>query len=777
MSGQPPALAGPVEPEEVPMSVRSRLRSLPLLTAAIPFCLVVATSATAQTLPVDPGRVREAVRDLPLPPLSMDQPEPDGPVWARGRDYKARFDATGWQFSCRTNAEVPAVPVHFAAVGCSIAGVPLPCEPAVPVQDGNWITYEHGAVRQLLEAREAGIEQIFVIDRLPGRGALQLSLAVKSELQAEDLGEGVRFTGPQQAVHYGEAVAIDADGRRCAAPTAWRSGRIEIDVPAAFVATARLPLLIDPLVAAVPFASTSAANVYTDGHDIVWDASSQRYVVVYEIVFSDGDHDVFAYRLDADFNFLSGIVIDTSTAMWERPRVAYLAYGAQCLCVAQVGSGPGSTTRTIRARAFNNGAVGSAFDIEVPGVPGHLPGDKRSPDVCGDSNPVGPTFYTVVWENQTAAGIDIHMKQVAQTNALVNAAPTQLTASIAIERTPSISKSYGPAPVAAQFAVVAWESRLPGSTHSDIRQIVLSPTGAILVGETVVDGSGNNDVRPAVSSPSLGLPAAPVGQQQRRVMIAWERRNGGAPDIVARVVDPLTGTGSIATNLTALDTPLAAQGAIQEHAEVDCDGYLFTVVFHEVAPAATGSLDVRASTFQLDPNGALALESTAVVQNSARVERAPYIASRYSSSGVPDTRHGLFWIVTGASPQLWGGNYVSSDAAGGFTIYPSGCGALSISAFGSTRIGESFTVASGAASGLPGFVFGNPFSLYLPQCPNCEIGVDGVLVGGSTLALQIPPLLSLLGVVVSTQAFTFDASGPCLGNLTLSATIDAELYW
>ena len=749
-----------------------RPRSLSLLAAALSFC----SMAVCQTR-ADEARVHDAVRELPLPAVLVDRPEPAGPVWARGRDYKARFDATGWQFFSRTDGVVPAAPVHFAAVACALGGVPLPCEPAVPVQAGNWIHYEHGAVRQLLEARDGGIEQMFVVDRLPNRGALQLSLTVQTDLHGEDLGDGVRFTGAQQLVHYGEAVAIDAAGRRCAAPTTWRAGRIEIEVPAEFVAAASLPLLIDPLVAAVPIASTSTTNVYTDGHDIVWDASSQHYVVVFEIVFAGGDHDVFAYRLDPNFNFLTGIAIDTSTAMWERPRVAYLAYGAQCLCVAQVGSSPAATTRTIRGRAFNNGGVGSAFDIEVPGVLGHLPGDKRSPDVCGDSNPLGPTYYTVVWEHQSAGGIDIHMKQVAQTNALVSAVPTVLAASSAIERTPSISKSYGPGPVAAQFAVVAWERRVLGGTHSDIHQLVVGPTGAILVGENVVDASGNNDVRPAVSSPSLGLPTLPVGQQQRKVMIAWERRNGGAPDIVGRVVDPLAGTGSSAVNLTALDTPLAAQGAIQEHPEVDCDGYWFSVVFQAVDPAASGSLDVRASTFRVDANDQLALEGTTVVQNSANVERAPYLASHYSSTGVPALRHGLFWVVDGSTPQLWGGNYDSSARVGGFSNYASGCGGLSINAAGSTRLGDSFTITSGAQTGLPGFVFGNPVSQYLPQCPTCEIGADGLLVGGATLQVQVPPQPTLVGLLVSTQAFTFDVTGPCLGAITLSSTIDARIYW
>jgi len=710
-----------------------------------------------------PGDIATAA--MTIPAVAVDQPQPDGPWLFRGASYKATIGRDGWRFAPRPPSVDLLRPIDFRLTSFRVGGEAQALVAAAPVRDGNFVRLDHRSVIESLEARADGVEQTFVVPHLGQRGALQLVVQVDTQLRGEDVGEGVRFADEHHDVHYGEAIAIDADGRRCSAPTQFAAGAITIDVPDEFVATARLPLTIDPLVASqmVPFPGTQIETPL--GRDVVWDEAYGCYVVVFEVEWTPGDSDVFAYYLTPELQYQLSVLVDVGPLAWTRPRMAYLRSGGQCMVVCQTRNAA-NTAWTIRGRAFIPGLLSSEVVVEDPAVPGHLPGDKWTPDICGDSRPNAPAFYTVVWESRDASGGDVHMKQVQSTMQLVTNAPLILANGSADQRAPSISKSYGGS-TAQPHAVVVFESRAPSATQTDVHAAVVGPTGTILQAASAFDASAADDRRPVVSSPNLA-----AGE----VLVVYESVVGGVVvDIGARIAALPAGVVTGRVSLAVLDTALPFVGLGTVAAEVDCDGFYFSVARQGVA--ADGTRDVRVSTWRRSPVSGLPDLMRGATVSGAGDEGGPAIASQYSSSGVLSRRLGLAWNGNVYAQQPWAGVYDSTGPISA-QFFGNGCGAFpTISFQGSLQLGQTLTVTMAVASGLQGYVVGQPATLPIGGCPGCDLLVDGTVIGGTLFAVQVPLVPSLLGVRLSTQGFRIDAGGACLGAITLTPAIDAVVTW
>src|SRR5690606_37200942 len=98
---------------------------------------------------------------------------------------------------------------------------------------------------------------------------------VGSELEGSTHDAGITFSGPLGEVSYGRAMAIDAKGRRQDAPTILVDGTIVIRVPAEFVASASLPLVVDPIVGSL---SIVASDQDVHSADAAWDASQNVWL-------------------------------------------------------------------------------------------------------------------------------------------------------------------------------------------------------------------------------------------------------------------------------------------------------------------------------------------------------------------------------------------------------------------------------------------------------------------------------------------------------------------
>ncbi len=418
--------------------------------------VLLAAPATAQATAHDAdGRARSEAStpslapDLPpavalaleegatLRELHYDAPG-DGSLWARGATYKIGFDSGGATYYPDCGPSAPRNYQHqLSPDTVEIGGRALPFEPrALPVREGDRVELDRGSFVEVYELGARSLEQIFVFPTLPRRGELVLRIPVGSEFEGSTHAAGITFAGPFGEVSYGRATAIDANGRRQDAPTLLLDGVIEIRVPAEFVASAALPLVVDPLIDNLQIPGLSNQDDYSP--DVAWEPFHQVWLVVYERTFSASDTDLLARVFTASGTTIYEGAIDLSTQMWQRPRVANLAAAKQFLAVAEVTEGG---AKSVRGRTIEPAGTilsfGAKFTISEPGS-----ADKLRPDVGGDPYETQPSYYCVVYQTEfSASDKRIAVRQVDSNGALVGGAPTYLGSSGVIDTDPSVSNS------------------------------------------------------------------------------------------------------------------------------------------------------------------------------------------------------------------------------------------------------------------------------------------------------------------------------------------------
>src|SRR5262249_43431290 len=238
-------------------------------------------------------------------------------------------------------------------------------------------------------------------------------------------------------VRYGRATALDANGASTAVATTWTASGIEMRVPATFVAGARFPLVIDPVVSSFAVDSTSPDDFLPD---VAYDATTARWLTVYEEVFSATNHAVVWSLLTSTGALVStGYIDGFAGGYYANPAVANNDNSNQFLVVYQVGL-PTSGARDIRGRLFD--ASTSALGTEILiSTPDEL-GEKLNPDVGGDPYLGTASFYGVVWERvRGSLDHDSHARCVSQTGVLIGLSTILIDNSVATHDTnPSIAK-------------------------------------------------------------------------------------------------------------------------------------------------------------------------------------------------------------------------------------------------------------------------------------------------------------------------------------------------
>jgi hypothetical protein len=348
------------------------------------------------------------------------------------------------------------------------------------------------------------------------------------------------------------------------ATTRVEDGGVVIRVPAAYLATATMPLVVDPVLNAIFPDSTTDDTFSTD---TAYDTSNGVWLVVYEQVYSATDHDVYAKMYTSAGTLVASATVDFTSNLWAAPRVAYLNGAQQFLCVAQVGA---VGVRTIMGRTVEaNGTIitqGTQFDIS-----GSAAGDKIRPDVGGDPYPnAGASYYCVVWENDVNQAIPVPdhrvaYQLVASNNGLVLGAPVYVGTPPggAYDASPSVSKSNDE-----QNWLIAWQ-RVDQLLHGDIYAAHVHWSGTQIDGPFGVQTGPGFEAPPCASSPITGT---------NRYAITWHSGINSGRDIRVAVVDGTSVLQSI--NLTSLENS-GFQSVEQIEPSVDSDGAHFLVSYSE----------------------------------------------------------------------------------------------------------------------------------------------------------------------------------------------------
>jgi hypothetical protein len=544
------------------------------------------------------GAVRH---ELPFPMFDVDE---HGTHWVRGATYKASFGPFGSTYVPFLGSRAPRnFPVTMRIASITAGGVPIGFDADVPAtRDGATISFDHESVVEQYLIERNGMEQRFVFDTLPARGEIVVTLGVETELTGRTTADGLRFENERGHATYGKALAFDAGGRSCPVEERLENGRIELVVPAAFVATADLPLVIDP------YQGTFVVDTDNDDDsnpDVAFVTGAPAALVLRELAFSAVDHDVFAEKY-IDQVYQGVATVDASIVDWRNTRVAGNELSGTFLCVAEAGTSP---NRIIRGRSVDASSLATGAQFTISGAE---TGDKHGPDVGGDPVLAPPTYFCVVWQRDySATDTDIHGRLVTSSGTATSGSVIFVDDSAGtLDSRPSISKTDGNAPFATQNWSVVWQHEA-SPTDDDVNGARIRWDGSITSPTFNVAGTAANERFPTASEP-----LDDVGQPRQ-----WLAVYTLDADLRFRA---WSGT-------SVVDTLDLAAGTLQTFSapDVTTDGRLWQVAFTDrfnVFP--NPDTDVRAATLST-AGGSLSFAeaSTPIAASSSEVETRPRIAS------------------------------------------------------------------------------------------------------------------------------------------------------
>ena len=741
-----------------PTCMSTILRFVPHFLALVAAAAAVAQEASSMPARIAAPGVATALPDLgPLPPLVLDAISP-AETWAVGRGYKARVTVDGLLFHALPGSELPLAPVALRLQQVQVGGSALPLRSTKLPDAGVRCQLDHGSLIEHLDLRPEGVEQSFRFDSLPERGELVLRLAVTTALAAEPKDGGVRFGSGPQAVHYGSATVLDADGQRLELPSEWHEGGLRITVPAAFVEQARLPLVVDPLMSSPAtwgLGLGTGTNLSVAGPELAYSPITASWLMVWQVQVASNDHDAYARRFDGAWSPLASAQgVDLTTADWGVPEIAHLAVGDEWRIAAQVDTSTTTGDFDVVLRRWSAaGPVGAAFVVGNGTITPFLntPWLDRVA-IGGDPYAgVGASRVLVAWTHLT----DVRYRTVDQAGVL---GPLQSISVPGLIGTRGINISKGNGAnrwlvcfgtydmsIALQqrAALVDYQGNLLLFPGSGVTSVVgggsLFPLDNWVMETSSPDANGDFTV-------VYGTSASPPAIMMRKL------RSDGS----------LSAPASLGT---------LAPGWVQSRTCVETDGVrsLFTQGQGNNVRGVLLAHNSTTDTWRKDDE--FTITDTMPVRSTAPTSRYVYGTS---SQVTP------FVLGYGASSSTLSVlrivQYAGYSPGMGYATYPAACGSpLSLNHDGTVpALGNTVRFNLGTAYPLAGFLFGTPALIPLTGICNCSLAVNGSPVLGNQLVLPIPLDVSLVGQVFSTQGFSFQ-SGPCFGSASLSLAIDMTI--
>jgi len=670
---------------------------------------------------------------------------PEGDVWVFGGTYKAHFAADGASYIPSFGSAAPRnFPLTFRVREAMLGGARLPLDfESAPILAGERIEYDRVALRERYDVALGRVEQSFVFDTLPSAGPLELLLSVATELGAEATADGLSFGNEHGRVDYSRAVAIDAVGQRSVLETTAVAGGVRISVSEEFLRGATLPLIVDPVL------TTWAPNLgATDDFsaDIAYDAVTNRFLVVYERAFSATDHDVWGELFEPATGAAvpgSGAYVDFTSAYWEAPRCANNRIATQFLVVATRRGAPDEIWG--RTREAEDTTQGNQFQVSSG------PGAKLHPDVGGDPETSGPTYYCVVWERAFAPGADhdIHAQLVSTSSAQVGAVPILIdNSSNSYDKWPTISKHNGLAPFSSQAWNIVW-SRQFNAVDWDVRGSQVLWNGTVLTPSFSVDFSSNDHRFPEVSS-SL----APTAEG-RMYLATYEQWTASRVEVAVKLL-----SGASVRDGQNLSVTFATPAGLNDITPaVETDGGQFAVTWSQQYQPGSGDYDMYACTFYTAGSRLHVSDLQTNLAFSSSYEGNGRVASLYGA-GFTSNWLGVVWTDSAGAGNVEAATYFTPDGFG-------------------VRIGSRYcSPAVPNSTGNPGRIDvsgsniagGLPLHLAAYQLPN---NVFCYFLGSPASAATTTPATS--GVVcVGNPLSRFNAAGQ-IGNTGSSGRVQLDV--
>jgi hypothetical protein len=668
----------------------------------------------------------------------FDEPG-DGALWTRGRSFKAAFDGRGATVIPFFGSQAPHnYPLELFVSGVTLGGQPLPLSTNErAVREGKRVSIPHVSFTEQYDVELDSLEQRFVFDTLPRSGDLVLRMSAAGELAGSDLGTSLRFENQLGRVDYGEAFAVDAAGRKIALDSTLVDGTIQLVVPAGFLATATLPLTIDPF---ITFFTVSSAATYEKEPDVSYDVTSDRWCVSWSTIYSATDYDAYVRLVSGGGGTLfSTLTIDFTGETWTDPHIANNNAYNVFLVVASVV--PASGISEIRGRLITPATASVGTVIQISPLDGAY---RNSPDVGGDTYPVvGLSNFCVVWQRSVNFNNNDIEYRIVNPNGTAGGLGI-INNSIEHDTWPSISNSMECATGGNPAWTVVWERRVTTNSHAiygaqlDYDGYVLHPTFEIDPGHPDYDSSN-----PTVST-ILDQQFAPG---ERPYLVTFER-NYGDKDIIAVA---MRGTTKLSTRNLSVDYG-PAYYSNQTLPSVDSDGSHFFVGWTETNGLGT-DLNVWVSDYYLSGTSILPCLVHGNFAGSPTAEGTLVVSSRASGGGPRETYFGTWEYASGSNlNDIQGGLWNGCTAGGVATGYCAGDGSGS-----ACPCGNAGFAGRGCASS------GNPLGGYLLGVGGSSVALDTFHLFGQAMPAS-SPCLYFQGTSALASGVTFGDGLLCLGG-------------
>lgn len=720
-------------------------------------------AVAAQPAPRAPHRVPGVAPDVAAGPTARhdcvlyDEPG-DGRIWAVGATFKASFGADGLSYIPYFGADAPQnFPVRFVLQAVHVGAAEITFAPAaLPTRVGDRIVFDRGAVREIYDLTLRGVEQTFVVDSAIA-GDVVLDLRVETSLTEDENTAGLQFGNELGRVDYGTAYLVTGDVKTAIAAT-HADGVIRLVVPAGNRVGAQV--VVDPVIST---GGVTAGSSYAfQEPDLAYDATSDRFLVVWQVPFSTGDVDIWAEERTRSGGAISASLslIDSTSEIWRHPRIANLTAYDKFLVVAEheVPSNPVGQRYTVRGRTqhASTRSKSAQFLVSGPEV-----GDKRQPDVGGDPVGAQPTYWMVAYTRVfSATDTDIHARRVSGDGSVSSSTVFVENSANTRFDSPQISQSNGDLlDITAQRWVVVYTLHF-SATDRDVYGAGIGWDGILVRPSKALVTSSSDETYPQISSPALVAPDDP------RFALSWLQVTGPW-QVRAACLDNSLAFTVPATNLNSL---LAIGNP--SFPRIESDGCRYVAVYADGAPAYAATLAVIGNQFVVQ-EGATELGSGH--------DGFDLAITACASSGGPDTRYGIAFRDAIPTPDTIVVAAYDGHAPGGIYFRQIGCGGLGMQWNGAPRLGSTCTLQlTGTGQDLCGMLIGIPQpTVELCAGTGCRLAfrLDGPIVNfpnAITLPLAIPCDPGLVGVKFTTQGYGF-GSGTCLGLLRLGHAVDITI--
>lgn len=544
----------------------------------------------------------------------FDEPG-DGALWARGRTYKARIDSRGLTFIPFLGSRAPRnFPVAFRLRSASIGERAFALhDDAAPVRDGTRVYIERGSLTEIYDFELDTVEQSFVVRRGLASGDLELQVEVTSEMTRATSTSGAWYGNPHGAVRCGWATTFDEGGRECATSSFPIDGAIAYVVPASEVARAKGDLIVDPIISTA-FADSTDASWFDNQHpDVAYDVSNDRYLVAYEQVWSETDHDVVCQMIAGStgqviVNQVS--YVDYTSNDWRQLSVGNLNASNQFLIAGSVNHGAINRNIMCRIRAANSTGVGPLLVLSSASATGTCdqPTDNVTPVVGGDPFPSGSSRFCVAWVARNfsynhpyhfddhAYCMTVRFSMVSPSGSASPAQSLRSYSNFVDGNTPdsawhslAISRSNGDSSSGASVDWnLAWLEEVNNQNFIAAARIRWNGVVSRPATRLVKSGDPLPGVAPEWRPNSLSVSTSQA-DAARRFLVAWDVVSGGTSRLYGAVVDPFGPWGYLPSSALLDLTQLQGTSVSQWQPSVECSGSQFLIAFNTLLDGADGT--------------------------------------------------------------------------------------------------------------------------------------------------------------------------------------------